>query len=158
MIIKTKKVQLSEENYLKINFRKKLKNDTKIFICCIVLFLVTLILKKFWFSFFIVLGVALYIGFWFLQFFSVRYIEMSKIMFAPTIYEISKEKILCIISSNQGFNIKWNQIKKVEYLNQDFILRISHAQILYIPYKSFNCDYDLNFFKFLLKDNKLISA
>lgn len=158
MVIKTKKVQLEKNKYIKlalINFMAQKKHLTyaliPIAICCIAVFYFS-----WWWISLGILTAVLYVAFWAIQFAGVTMMAQNKPLFEKLTYEIDSRQVLMKINEKQGMPIKWEMIKKVVEAKEYFLLFIDKAQFVYLPHKGFNSENDLNFLRHILKNKKLI--
>lgn len=158
MIVKTKKVQLEKKKYIKIALLNFLYQKKHLVYALIPLAI--LAINIFYFSWWLIvlalLTAILYVAFWAVQFTGVTMMEQNKPLFEKLTYEINSQQILMKINERQGMPIKWEMIKKVEQNNEHVLLFVDKAQFIYLPYKGFNSDNDLNFLRHILKSKKLI--
>ena len=91
-----------------------------------------------WFIIGALSGLIGYLLFWLIQFAGVTQMEQFKVLFDRLSYEINSQQVLIKISSKQGMPIGWDKIKRA-YLGKDhFLLVLSKAQIIYLPFRVFN--------------------
>lgn len=158
MIVKTKKVQLEKKKYIKIALLNFLSQKKHLLYALIPLAI--LAINIFYFSWWLVvlalLTAILYVAFWAVQFTGVTMMEQNKPLFDKLTYEINSQQILMKINERQGMPIKWDMIKKVVQNNEHVLLFVDKAQFIYLPYKGFNSENDLNFLRHILKSKKLI--
>ncbi len=155
MLIKTKKVKLSMRKYILLAMKNILQEQWWISIVVVVLSSGSLIFRTHWFWICTLIALVGYIGFWILQFFAVTQIEQNKIILESLFYEINSQKILMKINHKQGMPIVWSQIKKGYQGKNYFLLILSKAHIIYLPYKIFSSDLEVKFFASLLKKKKI---
>jgi hypothetical protein len=98
-----------------------------------------------------ILAYALYWLFWVIQFAGVSQMEQNKIIFEKMSYEIDSRQILMKLNAQQGMPIKWDMIKKVDTNKEAFILTMSKAQFIYLPYKIFNTENEKKFMEAILR-------
>jgi hypothetical protein len=161
MIVKTKKHQLDPKIYRKVCLRNTLKTQwwlpVSIFTGIIVLnLLLNLVYFNTWIFFFAPLGVLLYYWFWWIQFTGAPHLAQMKPMFEKYMYEISSKDILMKVKPNEGAQIKWENIKSAEKTKDAYLLFMSKAQFIHLPFKIFNSDNDLRFTEAILKRKNLI--
>lgn len=77
--------------------------------------------------------------------------EQNKVMFEKMAYEIDSRQILMKLNTKQGMPINWNMIKKVETTKDAFVLTMSKAQFIHLPYKIFNSENDKKFVETILR-------
>ena len=97
------------------------------------------------------IALILYILFWLIQFAGVSQLEQNKIMFEKFSYEITSQQILMKLNVKQGMPIKWETIKKAIMTRDAFLLIISKAQFIYLPFRIFNSDSEIKFMESLLR-------
>lgn len=151
MIIKTKKYTLTPQLYLKVAMRHRLRADWFVFPIAAAIMSFTFFVHTIWFIVGAVIALSLYFLFWFIQYYGVRYLEQAQMLFLPATYEISGKEILMKITPNKGMPVEWRSVKKVVCSKISFLLVISKAQFVYLPFKIFMNEHEVEFFKFLLK-------
>lgn len=102
------------------------------------------------------LALLLYIGFWALQFYGVTLLEENRLLFERLSYQLSSREIYIQMTSTQGMPLDWGQIKKARQGKDYFLLTISRAQLIYLPYKVFNSRHEIKFLETVLKRKKLL--
>ena len=60
------------------------------------------------------------------------------------------------INARQGMPVQWNMIKRAEMGKDAFILYMSKAQFIHLPYKIFNSENEKKFMETILKRKELI--
>lgn len=153
MIVKTKKYELPTKTYIQVGLMTILRNQWWIFPIPVVLASLAFVWPSYmwWFIIvpFVLLG--LYILFWAIQFTGVTQLEQNKIMFEKLSYEIDSRQIMIKLNPRQGSPIPWNQVKKARMGKDHFLLILSKAQFIYLPFKIFNSDHDLKFTETILR-------
>lgn len=157
MIIKTKKYTLTPKVYLKVAMRHRLRADWFAFAIAAAIVSITVFVHTIWFVIGATIALGLYFLFWFVQYYGVRYLEQAQMLFVPATYEISGKEILMKVTPTKGMPIDWGNVKKVVTSNNSFLLVISKAQFVHLPFKIFANDNEINFFKFLLKKKGYLS-
>jgi hypothetical protein len=99
---------------------------------------------------------VLYGLFWFIQFAGVPQLEQNKILFERLNYEITSQQILIKLNPKQGMPMKWENIKKAIIGKDFFLLVISKAQFIYLPFKIFNSDNERKFMETILRRKNYI--
>jgi hypothetical protein len=156
MNIKTKKFKLDTKTYIKLGMTYVLFKYWWVLPIFFAIILPTFWIKTIWFVIFAILCLALYIAFWFIQYYGVTYLGYNKILFEPLQYEISNNQILMQINTKQGMPIVWTQVKKVYVKKNYFLIIVSKVHFIYLPYKIFNAEHEIKIFEAILKRNKLI--
>ena len=72
-------------------------------------------------------------------------------LFDKLSYEITSKQIVMKLNPKQGMPVNWESIKTADKAKDAFILRISRAQFVYLPFKIFNNSNDIKFFESILK-------
>jgi hypothetical protein len=157
MIIKTKKYQLPTTTYIKMGLVSILKEQWWVIlialaICCGYFWIASL-----WWIFGALLAYGLYVLFWAIQFTGVTQMEQNKPIFQKMAYEIDSRQILMKVNAKEGMPVQWNMIKRVEVSKDAYILYLSKAQFIHLPFKIFNSDNDKKFLEAILKRKELIN-
>jgi hypothetical protein len=103
-------------------------------------------------------GVALYVLFWWIQFYGVTQLDQGKMLFEKFSYEISSQQVLMKINAREGMPLKWDQFKKAAIGKDYFVLFVNKAQLIYLPFKIFNTDNERKFVASVLKTKGLVKA
>lgn len=156
MIIKTKKYQLPTGTYIKMGLVNVLKEQWWVIpialaICCGYFWIPSI-----WWIIGGLLGYGLYVLFWVIQFAGVTQMEQNKVIFEKLAYEIDSRQIMMKVNTKQGMPIQWNLIKKAEMPKDAFVLYLSKAQFIHLPYKIFNSENERKFLETILKRKELI--
>jgi len=120
--------------------------------------LLNLVYHNIWIYFFAPLGAFLYYGFWWVQFTSAPNMPQMKEWFKKYMYEIGSQHIILKEkeTSPQGMQIKWEMIKSAEKHKDAFVLYLSIAQFIYLPFKIFQNDNDMKFTEAILRRKNLL--
>ncbi len=162
MIIKTKKHQLSPLTYRKVCMRDILKNKwwqpLAIFGGVIAFnLLLWFVYFNYWIFIFAPLGAWLWYAFWWIQFTGAPQLPQLKPMFEKFSYEITSKEILMKINAKEGMKIEWKSVKRVEKTADAFLIFLSPAQFIELPFKIFENDNDLRFMEeMILKRNNFL--
>jgi hypothetical protein len=151
MIVKTKKYQLNTNTYLKIGMQNILREQWWVLLIPIAISCMIFVIHSHWWWIGSLIALILYILFWLIQFAGVSQLEQNKIMFEKFSYEITSQQILMKLNVKQGMPIKWESIKKAIKTKDAFLLVISKAQFIYLPYRIFNSDGEVKFLESILK-------
>lgn len=151
MIVKTKKYQLPTGTYIKLGLRNILKEQWWVALIAIAIACGYFWIPSWWWISMAVLAYALYWLFWLIQFAGVTQMEQNKVMFEKMAYEIDSRQVLMKLNAKQGMPIKWDMIKKVEQKKNAFVLVMSKAQFIYLPFKVFNSENEIKFLETILK-------
>jgi YcxB-like protein len=159
MIVKTKNYKLEKKIYIKLALQAVLKKQG--WIAAGVAFLLCLGYMipgadTIWWFIGAVVGLGLYILFWWIQFYGVTQLEQGKMLFEKFSYEISSQQIVMKINAREGMPMKWDQIKSAAIGKDYFVLFINKAQLIYLPFRIFNTDNERKFVTSVLRTKKLV--
>ncbi|GGZ20124.1 hypothetical protein GCM10007049_10840 [Echinicola pacifica] len=156
MIVKTKKYKLETKTYVKLGLTNVLKQQWWVILIALAIACGYFWIPSWWWISMAVLAYVLYLLFWVIQFAGVSQMEQNKVMFDKMSYEIDSRQILMKLNAKQGMPINWPMIKKVEVHKDAFLLIMSKAQFIYLPYKIFNTENEKKFVETILKRKGLI--
>ncbi|TAF32500.1 MAG: hypothetical protein EAZ57_08805 [Cytophagales bacterium] len=159
MTIKTKKFQLEHNTYIKFCLRLVAAEWWWAWLIPIGVFLLFLATDLLWWG----VGVSitlylLYAVFWVAQFVGITRHERFKMLFDRYSYEIDNMQILMRISREKGMAVPWAKIKRAYKEKEGFLLVMSLAQIIYLPYKSFGNEQDVRLFENQLNRKNLLES
>ena len=157
MIVKTRKYQLPKNTYIKHALKNILMQQWWVFLIVLAIAAGYFWIPNLWWIFGALIGLILYWLFWLIQFAGVTQMEQTKLLFEKLSYEITSQQILIKLSAKQGMPIKWDQIKRAKVGKAHFLLVVNKAQLIYLPHKIFNSDYDRKFIESILKRKGYIS-
>lgn len=157
MVIKTKKYQLDQNTYLKIAMTNILKQWLWVWAIPPAVWAIFWVTDLFWWGFglalFLIVG---YLLFWVVQFVGVSQHERAKALFDRYSYEIDSRQIMLKVSAKQGMPMKWNMVQSAKKTSDSYILSMSRAEFLVLPYEIFRKENDLKLMDNLLKRKNLI--
>jgi hypothetical protein len=156
MIVKTKKYQLPKNTYIKIGLMNLLKAQWWLFSIPLAILALNFIEHAWWIYLIAFLVPALYILFWLIQFAGVTQMEQGKMLFEKLSYEIDSRQILIKLNPKQGSPVQWSMIQKVYKGNDHFLMVMSKAQFIYLPFKIFNSDNEIKFIESILKRKEFL--
>lgn len=151
MIVKTKKYQLDSKTYIKLGLTNILKEQWWVALIALAIACGYFWIPSWWWISMAIVAYALYWLFWVIQFAGVSQMEQNKAIFEKMSYEIDSRQILMKLNANQGMPIKWDMIKKVEMTKDAFVLTMSKAQFIHLPFKIFNTENEKKFVEAILK-------
>jgi hypothetical protein len=157
MIVKTKNYRLDKKTYISIALRSILKKQG--WIAAVAAFAICLMyiwIPSIWWFVGAVVGLGLYLLFWYVQFYGVTQLEQGKMLFEKFSYEISSQQILMKINPREGMPLKWDQIKSAVVGKDHFVLFVNKAQIIHLPFKIFNTENERKFLASVLKNKGLL--
>lgn len=145
MRVVTKKYQLPTSKYLSIGTKALIRKDWKwLFIPAIFLILAFVFTGGFWWWFtFALLIPLLYLIFWWIQFAGFTQHEAGKMFFYKMSYQIDGKQVLLMVDAKHGMPLEWKNIKTVFKLKNAFVLTLSKAQFIYLPFDIFKTDADI---------------
>jgi len=156
MIIKTKKYQLPTGTYIKMGLISILKEQWWVILIALAICCGYFWIASFWWFFGALIAYGLYILFWAIQFTGVTQMEQNKPIFQKMAYEIDSRQIVMKVSVKEGMPVQWNMIKRVEITKDAFVLYLSKAQFIHLPFRIFNSENDKKFLETILKRKELI--
>ena len=156
MIVKTKKYQLSTKNYIKLGMLNILRSQWWVILIALAIAAMTFVIPSNWWWIGSLIAFVLYGLFWLIQFAGVPQLEQNKILFERLNYEITSQQILIKLNPKQGMPMKWENIKRVFVGKDFFLLVLSKAQFIYLPFKIFNSDNERKFMETILRRKNYI--
>jgi len=151
MIVKTKKYKLDTGTYVKLGMKNVLKQQWWVFLIAIAIACMSLFIWSIWWIIGAAIALVLYLLFWLIQFYGIPQLEQNKILFDRLSYEISSKEIMIKVNPRQGMPLKWDNIKRASMGKNYFLLVVSKAQLIYLPFKIFNTDNERRFLETVLK-------
>lgn len=151
MIVKTKKYKLETGTYVKLGMTNVLKEQWWVILIAVAIGCGYFWIASWWWISMAIVAFLLYLLFWVIQFAGVSQMEQNKVMFEKMAYEIDSRQILMKLNPKQGMPVNWSMIKKAEMTKDAFILTMSKAQFIYLPFKIFNTDNERKFIETILK-------
>ncbi len=156
MIVKTKKYQLSTKKYIKLGMLNILRSQWWVILIALAIAAMTFVIPSIWWWIGSLIAFVLYGVFWLVQFAGVPQLEQNKILFERLNYEITSQQILIKLNPKQGMPMKWENIKRVFIGKDFFLLVLSKAQFIYLPFKIFNSDNERKFMETILRRKNYI--
>ncbi|SDA97128.1 YcxB-like protein [Algoriphagus alkaliphilus] len=156
MIIKTKKYQLPTGTYIKMGLKSILMQQWWVILIALSICFGYLWIASIWWFIGSLIAYGLYVLFWTIQFAGVTQMEQNKPIFQKMAYEIDSRQILMKINAREGMPIQWNMIKRVEITKDAFVLYLSKAQFIHLPFRIFNTENEKKFLETILKRKELI--
>ncbi|SFB51564.1 YcxB family protein [Algoriphagus aquimarinus] len=156
MIVKTKKYQLPTGTYIKIALVNVLKQQWWVIPIAVAIAFGYFWIPSIWWIIGAVLAYGLYVLFWAIQFTGVTQMEQNKVIFDKMAYEIDSRQILMKINTKQGMPVQWNMIKSAEKRKDAYLLYMSKAQFIHLPFRIFNSENERKFMETILKRKELI--
>jgi hypothetical protein len=157
MIIKTKKYQLPTGTYIKMGLINIIKEQWWVILIALAICLGFFWIASIWWFIGAIIAYGLYILFWTIQFTGVTQMEQNKVIFGKLAYEIDSRQILMKLNVREGMPVQWNMIKRVELTKDAYVLYMSKAQFIHLPFRIFSSENDRKFMETILKRKELIS-
>ncbi|MEM7548346.1 MAG: YcxB family protein [Bacteroidota bacterium] len=152
MIVKTKKYKLDTNKYIKLGMKNIVRQQWWVFLIALAIASGTFFIPTtIWFILGALIALVLYFLFWLIQFAGVTQLEQGKMLFEKLSYEIDSRQVMIKVSSKQGMPIKWEQIKKAYMMKDHFLLTVSKAQLIHLPFKIFNSNHEIKFLETVLR-------
>lgn len=161
--VKTKKYQMPHKTYIRLGLRSVLQERKWVWFIPLAVFLIGIATSFAWFpAFWWCFGLSLlliggYWLFWFVQFWGLTQVEQGKQLFKKMSYEIDSRYILMKTNANEGAQITWDKIQKVEKQKNAYVFTLSRAQFIYLPFDLFKPE-ETRFVDFILKRKNLIHS
>jgi hypothetical protein len=157
MIIKTKKYKLESKTFIKLGMLNILREQWWVGLIYLGINAGALLAPSWWWFIGATIALLIYALFWLIQFAGVTQLDQYKTLFEKLSYEIDSRQVLIKLNAKQGMPINWDMIKKARVEKDAFLLIMSKAQFIYLPYKIFNTENERKFLESVLKRKKLIS-
>lgn len=151
MLIKTKKYKLDPKLYRSMAMKNVMIDLWWVFLIPVAISMVTIFTGSIWWSIGAVVMTLLYIAFWYIQFTGISNLEQYKMLFEKLSYEITSKSIMIKLNPKQGMPVNWENIKKVESKENEFLFTLSRAQFIHLPHKVFNNTNEIQFLNSILK-------
>ena len=151
MIVKTRKYKLETGTYIKLALKNILKEQWWVFLIAVALMCGYFIVPSHWWITGALIALVLYILFWLIQFAGVTQLEQNKILFEKLAYEIDSRQVLIKVNTKQGMPMTWDKIKKAAMGKDYFVLIVSKAQLIHLPFKIFKTDNERKFIETILR-------
>ncbi|MEQ9439975.1 MAG: YcxB family protein [Cyclobacteriaceae bacterium] len=158
MIVKTKKYQLSTGTYIKLAMFNILRQQWWVFLITIALMGGAFFIWSIWWIIGPLIALTLYLLFWLIQFAGVTQLEQNKILFERLTYEINSQQVMIKVNPRQGMPLKWDMIKNARIGKDYFLLIVSKAQLVHLPFRIFNTENEKKFVETILRRKGYIKS
>jgi len=158
MIIKTKKHKLDTHTYIQLGLNNIVREQWWVFLIALAIMSGTFWIKTLWLILGTNIALALYFLFWIVQFYGITLLEPNQLLFERLRYEISSQQIVVQVTSKQGMPIAWDQVRRAWQSSNSFVLVISKAHLIHLPYKIFNSPHEIKFLATILKRKGLLTS
>lgn len=157
MIIKTRNYKLEKKTYISLALKNILLQQGWIAgVVALAICLCYFWIPSIWWFIGALIGLGLYLLFWWIQFFGVTQLEQGKMLFEKFSYEINSQQILMKINPREGMPLKWDQIKKASIGKDYFVMFVNKAQLIYLPFKIFTNENERKFLTSILRTKGFI--
>ena len=156
MIVKTKKYKLETGTYIKLGLQNILKEQWWVLLIYLAVCTMYFVIPSLWWVIGGTIALVLYILFWVIQFAGIPQLEQNKVLFEKLGYEIDSRQIMVKVSSKQGMPITWDMVKRAAIGKNYFVLVVSKAQLIHLPFRIFNNDNQIKFVETILKRKGLL--
>ena len=156
MVVRTKKYKLQRSTYIRLGFENVIREQWWVFLIALGIMSGTFFIKTIWFTIGATVALAFYGLFWFIQFYGIGQLEENQLLFERLAYEITNRQILAQINSKQAIPTSWDQIKRVRRGRDYFLLVVSKAHLIHLPFKIFNSLHEIKFVETILKRKGLL--
>jgi hypothetical protein len=156
MIVKTRKYKLESKTFIKLGLTNILREQWWVWLIFGALVAMTFIIPSNWWWIGALIALILYWLFWLIQFAGVTQLEQTKMLFEKLSYEINSKQITIWLNTKQGMPVAWDKVKKAEITKDAFVLKLSKAQFIYLPFKIFNSENEVKFVETILRRKEFI--
>ena len=158
MIVKTKKYQLTSSKYIGLATKLLIKKEWKYFGIPLALLILGIVFSSafWWFFTFMLLVPGVYLIFWWIQFAGFTQHEAGKMFFYKMSYEIDSRQLLLKIDLKHGMPVEWKNFKKAIVTKDAYILTMSKAQFIYLPFDIFRSEADIKLAETIFKRKSLL--
>lgn len=156
MNVKTRKYKLETGTYIKLAMKNILREQWWVFLIALAIMCGYFIVPSIWWIIGALIALFLYLLFWLIQFAGVTQLEQNKVLFEKLSYEINSQQILIKVNPRQGMPMNWSNIKKAAVTKNAYVLYVSKAQLIHLPFRIFNTDNERKFVETILKRKGLI--
>ncbi len=156
MIVKTRNYRLEKKDYIKMALKAILLQQWWVSLIVVAICLGYVWIPSIWWFIGAGIGAALYLLFWWIQFYGVTQLDQGKMLFERFSYEITSQQIVMKLNAREGMPMKWDQIKRAQLGKDYFLLFVNKAQLIHLPFKIFNTDNERKFLTSILRNKGLI--
>lgn len=156
MVVRTKKYKLQTSTYIRLGFETIIREQWWVFLIALGIMSGTFFIKTVWFIIGATIALALYLLFWLIQLYGITQLEENRPIFERLAYEITSRQIMAQINTKQGMPIAWGQIKRARRGGNYFLLVISKAHLIHLPYRIFNSPHEIKFVETILQRKGLL--
>ena len=156
MVVKTKKYKLQPSTYIRLGFENIIREQWWVLLIAVGMMSGTFFIKTLWFIIGATIALTLYCLFWLIQFYGITQLEENRPIFERLAYEITSRQIMAQINTKQGMPIAWDQIKRARRGRNYFLLIVSKAHLIHLPYRIFNSLHEIKFVEIILQRKGLL--
>ncbi|MGE0588601.1 MAG: YcxB family protein [Cyclobacteriaceae bacterium] len=151
MIVRTKNYRLEKKDYIRLAMRNILKQQWWVWLIVAAICFGYVWIASIWWFIGAFIGAALYLLFWWVQFYGVTQLEQGKMLFERLSYEINSQQVMIKVSPREGMPMKWDQIERASIGKDYFLLMVNKAQLIHLPFKIFNTENERKFVTSILR-------
>jgi hypothetical protein len=155
MVVRTKNYRLEKNTYIRLALTSVLKQQWWVALIVLAICAGYFLAPSIWWFIAAFTGAALYLLFWWIQFYGVTQLDQGKMLFERFSYEITSQQILMKLNAREGMPMKWDQIKSAKVGKDYILLVINKAQLVHLPFKIFNTDNERKFVLSILRTKGL---
>jgi hypothetical protein len=155
MVVRTKNYRLEKNTYIRLALTSVLKQQWWVALIVLAICAGYFLAPSIWWFIGAFTGAALYLLFWWIQFYGVTQLDQGKMLFERFSYEITSQQILMKLNAREGMPMKWDQIKSAKVGKDYILLVINKAQLVHLPFKIFNTDNERKFVLSILRTKGL---
>ncbi len=158
--VKTKKYKLENNTYIKLSLQRVLVQFWWAFLVPVAIVAMGFVFPKAlgWLVGIALTLTVLYVLFWLIQFVGVTQLPQNKPMFERMSYEFDARLFLMRVNQKQAMQLTWDQIKSARKTKDAFLLIISRAQFIHLPFTIFNSENDRRLTEAILRRKSLLPA
>ena len=160
--ILTKKTQMDVKQYIQLGMKKVIRKFWFAFLVPPALLLPAIIWPGalVWLIVTALVVTILYFVFWYVQFYGLSIAPQGKALFERQLYAITPEYLGMMKSETdpQGMMIPWDKIELVERTDKEFVMHLTLAHMLIIPFDIFKSQQDQNFAEAIMRRRNLLPS
>lgn len=159
MRVTTKRYQLEKNKFIGVATKTLIRKEWKWSWIPAVLLILGIVFydEAFWWMFSLaLLTPIIYLLFWGVQFAGVTQHEAGKFLFYKMSYQIDGKQLMLVMDKKHGMPVEWKNFKNAYKTKDAFILAMSKAQMIYLPFTIFKSDSDIRFTENVLKRKGLL--
>ena len=157
MVVRTRKYALPKKLYMRLAYLALLQKQLKWMLLAYLLLNAGTLL---WFSWWWLIGstvlLVVYQLFWLIQFAGITYLDQFKLLFQKLSYEVDSKQLLIKLNTREAMPVPWSKVKRARIQKDGFVLYLSIAQLIYLPFKIFQSQHEIKVLETLLRRRNYI--